>query len=94
MTARRAQGVKPAAGEVVAVQHAQRAVQLIGMLAIATNEAGRAYAEPPIRGGLNPAGVIAAPLSGRAAPYRRAQFQPPSSGFGGDSISASAPAPQ
>jgi hypothetical protein len=92
MTARRAQGVKSAAGEVVPVQHTQRAVELIGLLAVAANEPGGANAESAARAGLRPPVLIAAPFPWRAAAYSRAQLQPPSSGD--DSISASAPVPQ
>ena len=46
MTARRAQGVKPTARQVVAVEHPQRAVELIGLLAAAPDEARGAYPEP------------------------------------------------
>ena len=46
MTPRRAQAVKSATGEVVAVEHAQRAVEPIGLLAAAADEAGWADAEP------------------------------------------------
>lgn len=91
MTARRAQAVKSAAGEVVAVEDAKGAVQLLGLLAVAAHEAGGANAEATRRAGL-PACVIAAAPTGRAAPCLRAQLQPPSPG--GDSTSASAPLPQ
>ena len=90
MTARRAQGVKSAARQVVPVQNAQRAVELIGLLAIATNEAGGANAEATRRVAL-PASVIAAsPV--KPAARRCAQLRPPASR--GHSISASAPVPQ
>jgi hypothetical protein len=90
MTARRAQGVKPAAGEVVAVKNAQRAVQLIGLFAVAADEAGGADAEATRRAAL-PASVIAAAPARRAA-CRCAQLRPPASR--GNSISANAPPPQ
>lgn len=45
MTPRRAQGVKSAAGEVVAVEDAQRAVELVGLLAPAADKASGADAE-------------------------------------------------
>lgn len=92
MTARRAQAVKSAAGQVVAVQNPQRAVELIGLLAVAADEAGGANAESAASAGLRPPVLIAAPFPWRAAAYSRAQLRPPSSGE--DSISASAPVPQ
>lgn len=46
MTPRCAQAVKSAAGEVVAVQHAQGAVEPVVLLAAAADEAGWADAEP------------------------------------------------
>lgn len=46
MTPRRAQAVKSAAREVVAVEHAQGAVELVVLLAAAANEPGGADAEP------------------------------------------------
>jgi hypothetical protein len=46
MTPRRAQGVKSAADEVVAVEHAQGAVETLGLLAAAADKASGADAEP------------------------------------------------
>ncbi len=63
MTPRRAQGVKSAAGEVVAVEHAQGAVEPIFLLAIAADEAGGADAEP-LRGLRMTGALIAALLAG------------------------------
>lgn len=45
MTARCAQGVKGAGGEVVAVEDAQGAMKLIGLLATSADEAGGVDAE-------------------------------------------------
>jgi hypothetical protein len=77
MTPRRAQGVKSAAGEVVAVEHAQGTVKPLFLLAAAAEEAGGTDAEP--LGGLRMASApIEAPLATRAARYRD-QGRPPSS---------------
>jgi hypothetical protein len=46
MTPRRAQAVKSAAGEVVAVENAQGAVEPVVLLAAAADEASGADAEP------------------------------------------------
>lgn len=89
MTPRRAQGVKSAAGEVVAVEDAEGAVELVGLLAAAADEARRA--DPESLRDLRMAGaLIAVSLPGRAARHGDQGSPPLSVG----SISASARAPQ
>jgi hypothetical protein len=90
MTPRRAQGVKSAAGEVVAVKDAQGTVELLGLLAAAPDEASAADAEP-LRG-LRMAGtLIAAAPPGRAARHPDQGWPPPSPD---GSIFSSSSAPQ
>jgi len=90
MTPRRVQGAKSAAGEVVAVEHAQGAVELVGLLAAAADESRGTNAEP-VRRLRMAATLIAASPPGRAARHGD-QGSPPSSAEG--SISANARPPQ
>ena len=89
MTPRRAQGVKSAAGEVVAVEHAQGAVKLLFLLAAAAEEAGGADAEA-LRGLRMACALIAAAPPGRAARHRD-QGRPLSSPAGSTFASSSLP---
>lgn len=90
MTPRRAQAVKSAASEVIAVKDTESAVEPVVLLTAAADEAGGADAEPVWPLAMARA-LIAAPLPGRAA-RRRAHRRPPCSTVG--SIFASSSAPQ
>jgi hypothetical protein len=89
MTPRRAQAVKSAASEVVAVEDAQGAVEPVVLLVAAADEPSGADTE--LVWPLAMARVFATPLSGRVA-RRRAHRRPFSSAAG--TIFASFSAPQ